>query len=70
MDNNWFSKTDSDSGLLTKKFYNSIEDFPSHDNVFENQLLSINYLSILTKIVVSVVDDKGKGCANFPTANS
>jgi hypothetical protein len=28
MDNNWFSKTDSDSGLLTKKFYNSIEDFP------------------------------------------
>ena len=28
MNNNWFSKTDSDSGLLTKKFYNSIEDFP------------------------------------------
>ncbi len=28
MDNNWFLKTDSDSGLLTKKFYNSIEDFP------------------------------------------
>ena len=24
----WFLKTDSDSGLLTKKFYNSIEDFP------------------------------------------
>ena len=26
--NEWFSQTDSDSGLLTKKVYNSIEDFP------------------------------------------
>ena len=26
--NEWFSQTDSDSGLLTKKTYSSIEDFP------------------------------------------
>ena len=28
--NEWFSKTDSDSGLLTKKTYSSIEDFPEN----------------------------------------
>ena len=28
--NEWFSQTDSDSGLLTKKVYSSIEDFPEN----------------------------------------
>jgi hypothetical protein len=28
--NEWFSQTDSDSGLLTKKEYSSLEDFPEN----------------------------------------